>query len=94
MGAYVVCSVVGLVFSHFLGSSTLSQTLAVGGGILFMELFRLLHPPATAVALIIASNVSPPVFFLASVLGDYLILIAVGLIVNNIVPGRRYPCFW
>ena len=64
-----------------------------------MHLTRTLHPPGGATALIAVIG-SPQIhqlglFYALSPAGaGAVILLAVGLLVNNLAPGRRYPELW
>ena len=77
----------------------LSQTLAVATAIALMHATRTLHPPGGATALIAVIG-SPRIhelgflYVLIPATVGPLILLAVGLVVNNIPESRRYPEIW
>ena len=77
----------------------LAQAVAVATAIALMHATRTLHPPggATALIAVIGSEEIHRLGFLyvlvPATVGP-LILVAVGLLVNNIAPSRRYPEFW
>ena len=69
--------------------------LAVFGAILAMALFRAMHPPAGAVALLIALTADPaalpgPLYVLSPVADGAVLLVICGLLWNRLT-GRVYP---
>ncbi len=72
---------------------------AVSGAIAAMHLTRSLHPPGGAPALIavIGSEQVHALGFryaLTPILAGACLMLLVALLVNNLVPGRRYPLWW
>lgn len=96
VGSYLVCSLAGVAAAHSIGNPLLAAALAVALGTLGMLLLRCLHPPGGAVALfaVIGGERIAALgygYVLVPVLANALLLVAVALIVNNLMPGRRYP---
>ena len=73
--------------------------LAVAGAVMIMEQTRTMHPPAAATALIAVLG-SEAVwamgywYALAPAAVGSSVLVAVGVLVNNLSSKRRYPHYW
>lgn len=100
VGGHVLSALVGVACWHaFPGSEGLAAALAVSTAIALMHLTRTLHPPggATALIAVVGSNQihGLGLLYAAAPAGaGALILLAVGLLVNNLPPNRRYPEVW
>lgn len=100
IGGHLVSALVGVIcWQLFQDIPWLAQAMAVATAIAVMHLTRTLHPPGGATALIAVIG-SPEIHamgfwyvLLPGLLGP-LILLAVGLLVNNIPATRRYPEIW
>lgn len=95
-GGYVASALVGVAAAFLVPWPPLAAGLAVGGAIVAMMALRCLHPPAGAVALfaVIGGDAILGLGFqyvLTPVAVNALLLVALGLAINNLVPGRRYP---
>ena len=100
VGGHVLSAIVGVLCFQLLGGFPgLASALAVSTAIAVMHLTRTLHPPGGATALIAVIG-SPQIhelglFYALSPAGaGAVILLAVGVLVNNLAPGRRYPELW
>jgi CBS-domain-containing membrane protein len=100
IGGHVLSALVGVVAWKLLHADPwLAQAVAVATAIALMHATRTLHPPggATALIAVIGSQEIHQLGFLyvlvPAAVGP-LILVAVGLLVNNIPASRRYPEFW
>lgn len=96
VGGYLVSSLSGVTAAQLVASQPLASALAVGLATLGMLALRCMHPPGGAVALFAVLGGSHVVslgygYVLSPVLPNALLLIAVALIANNLMPGRRYP---
>ena len=99
VGGHVLSALVGVVCFHYLGDSGLAAALAVATAIALMHLSKTLHPPggATALIAVIGSAQIHELGFryvLAPVGAGALVLLIVGLLVNNLAHDRRYPEGW
>jgi CBS-domain-containing membrane protein len=100
VGGHVLSALVGVVCYQWVGGPEgLSAALAVATAIALMHLTRTLHPPggATALIAVVGSNQIHDLGLLFAVVpagAGALILLAVGLLVNNLPPSRRYPEVW
>jgi CBS-domain-containing membrane protein len=97
---HIFSALVGVVSYKLLhGVPWLADAVAVGTAIAVMHMTRTLHPPAGATALIAVVG-GPEIhdlgfsYALAPAGLGAVILIVVGLLVNNIPASRRYPEFW
>lgn len=96
VGGHLVSALVGITCAKLIPDTTVAAAAAVGGGILAMHYLRCLHPPGGATALLTVIG-GPAIHslgygFLLSPLGfDLLALLGLALVLNNLMPGRRYP---
>jgi CBS domain-containing membrane protein len=94
-GGYVISATVGVAMSA-IPYPVVAAGLAVGGAILAMLLLRCLHAPAGAVALfaVIGGDAIRDLGFgyvLSPVAANAALLVVLGVILNNLIPGRHYP---
>ena len=93
IGGHLISAIIAIACANFLHSPILSVPVAVGLSILGMFVFRCLHPPAAATAMLIASSsLSNFQFAFFPVLTDSMLLILIGVAYNNMT-GKRYPNF-
>jgi CBS-domain-containing membrane protein len=100
VGGHVISAIVGVTAWSLLHPVPwLAAALAVATAIAAMHLTRTLHPPggATALIAVIGSQQIHDLGYLyvlvPTMLGSMLLLL-VGLLVNNIPESRRYPEIW
>lgn len=100
VGGHVVSAVIGVICWKLLHDHLwLAEALAVATAIAVMHATRTLHPPGGATALIAVIG-SPRIhelgflYVLIPATVGPLILLVVGLVVNNIPESRRYPEIW
>ncbi|MDP2811173.1 MAG: HPP family protein [Rhodocyclaceae bacterium] len=96
VGGYLVCAVAGVTAATTGWPIAVEGALAVGLAILGMFVLRCMHPPGGAVALfaVVGGETVRALGFqyvLSPVLANALLLVGVGLAVNNLMPGRNYP---
>jgi CBS domain-containing membrane protein len=96
VGGYLVSAAAGVLAATWIPNPAWAVAFAAGFAILGMLALRCLHPPGGAVALFAVLG-GPAVhtlgwqFLLAPVLFNALLLVAVALVINNLLPGRHYP---
>lgn len=95
LGGYVTSAVVGVAMAA-IPYPTLAAGLAVGGAILAMLVLRCLHAPAGAVALYAVIGGEPIRalgfgYALSPVAANAALLVIIGILFNNLIPGRHYP---
>jgi CBS domain-containing membrane protein len=96
VGGQFVSALVGVTCQRYLPNVVVAAAVAVAGAILAMHLLRCLHAPGGATTLTAVIGGAPIAdlgygFVLAPVGLNVLILMAAALLLNNLVPGRRYP---
>jgi len=96
LGGYLVSSLAGVGAAQLVASPPLAAALAVGLATFGMLALRCMHPPGGAVAMFAVLGGTQATalgwsYVLMPVLPNALLVIAVALIINNLIPGRRYP---
>jgi CBS domain-containing membrane protein len=92
----VIAALIGVSCAKFIPNMVVAAAISVSLSLLLMQVFRCLHPPGGAMSLLpLLGDASVHElgygFVLQPVLMNILILLVIGLIVNNLLPGRRYP---
>lgn len=95
-GGHLIAAVVGVTCFRYIPNSFVAAAVAVAAVILLMHSLRCLHPPGGATALmpILGGAEIQQLgyqFVLAPVGLNVLLLLALALVINNLLPGRRYP---
>jgi CBS-domain-containing membrane protein len=100
VGGHFFSALMGVISYKLIGEPAwLSGALAVALAILAMHLTRTLHPPGGATALIAViggekiHNLSFVYPFIPATLGA-MVLVLVGIFVNNLPRHRKYPEYW
>lgn len=96
IGGHLLSALTGLICIAFIHSPVLAAGCAVGTAIFLMYYLNCLHPPgaATALSLVLGSSVFLQhgwVWTLLVVGCNIFIFLILGLVLNNLLPGRRYP---
>lgn len=96
IGGHLCSAVIGVFCAQTIPLLTLAAALAVALSIMVMFFLRCLHPPGGAAALAAVMG-GPQIhalgyqYVLVPVALNVLVILVMALIVNNILPGRRYP---
>lgn len=90
----LVSAVIGVAIYQFFGNYWYTATLSVGLAVAVMVGTRTIHPPAGATALIAVITQQDWLFPLLPVGVGISILVAVGILVNNMAANRQYPSYW
>jgi CBS-domain-containing membrane protein len=100
IGGHVLSALVGVTVYQLVGDHpTVAASLAVAAAIALMHLTKTLHPPGGATAFVTAAG-GPAVhslgywYVLMPCAAGSVVLIAVGLLVNNLPREQKYPQFW
>lgn len=96
VGGHVIAAIVGVTCFRYVPHSFVAAAVAVATVILLMHSLRCLHPPGGATALIPilgGADIQELGYqvVLAPVGLNVLLLLALALVINNLLPGRRYP---
>lgn len=100
VGGHVVSALVGVACYQLLGDlPSVAIPAAVATAIAAMHATRTLHPPggATALIAVIGSDQVHELGYLFALVPagtGAVLMLAVGLVVNNLPKNRRYPQFW
>ncbi|MHB1621090.1 MAG: HPP family protein [Sulfuricella sp.] len=95
-GGHLVSAFIGITCAATIPNVYLAAGLSVGLSISAMYYLRCLHPPggATALLTVIGDQKIHALgyhFMLMPVLVNVVVLLGVALVINNLIPGRRYP---
>ncbi|MBI5890736.1 MAG: HPP family protein [Nitrosomonadales bacterium] len=96
VGGHLVSALAGLICGWLIPEPSLAAGAAVGAAILSMELLSCLHPPsaATALLMVLVNSQFHDLgwgWALGIVAANAGISLALALVINNLLPGRRYP---
>lgn len=94
IGGHMISTIVGLFVYHILVQSPLAMAFGVGLAIGSMMLTKTTHPPAGADPIVVIMAGSSWSFLFTPVLSGALVVVFVGLIINNLAKERSYPTFW
>ena len=100
VGGHMLSALIGVAAYQFLGTLPwLASAAAVSTAIAAMHLTKTLHPPggATALIAVIGGDGVHRLGYLYALVpagAGAVVLLVVALLVNNMVPSRRYPEFW
>jgi len=100
IGGHVISALIGVTMLKLCGPLIwLAAALAVSLSIAAMHATKTLHPPGGATALIAIIG-GPKIqqlgylYVLLPVASGILIMLLIALLINNLIPTRRYPEFW
>lgn len=96
VGGHLISALAGWVCILFIHDPFIAAGVAVGAAIFLMHYFNCLHPPgaATALTLVLSSaqfQHSGWQWTLLVVAVNTIISLLLALLINNMLPGRRYP---
>jgi CBS domain-containing membrane protein len=96
LGGHVVSAAVGVTCRELISDTLLASASAVALALVVMQVLRCLHPPGGAAAMVAVLG-GPDVhelgywYVLAPVGLNALVLLVLALLINNVIPNRRYP---
>lgn len=96
VGGHLIAAFLGVTCAWLIPDPWLASAAAVALSILVMHLTHSLHPPGGAVALVAvlggdAIHAEGYGFLLAPVGLNALLILVMALVINNLLPGHRYP---
>ncbi|MGL4454163.1 MAG: HPP family protein [Sarcina sp.] len=94
IGGHLISSFIGIIIYKFMGNTPISIGLGVGLAIAIMILTKTTHPPAGADPIVAIMAGSSFGFLFKPVLLGAIIIVVIGLLINNISKIRKYPTFW
>ncbi|MBF0264477.1 MAG: HPP family protein [Gammaproteobacteria bacterium] len=96
IGSHVIAATIGITCAKYLPNLVIASGISVFVSTLIMYFLRCLHPPGggTALTVVFASPVISELgygFVINPVLIDSLLLVVLGVVLNNLIPNRYYP---
>jgi CBS domain-containing membrane protein len=96
VGGNLLSGLVGWMCSLIIPDPVLAAGCAVGLAVLVMHLSHCLHPPGGATAMVMVSGAEQFHhhgwdWAVSVVLANTILSLLLALIINNLIPGRRYP---
>lgn len=96
VGGHLISAVIGVICARHIPNAAIAAATALGLAMLVMHWLRCLHPPAGATAVFAVIGGQPILElgwgYVFSVVGaNVALLIMAALVLNNLLPGRRYP---
>lgn len=97
VGGHLISAFIGITCALHVPDIWLAAALAVSLSLFVMLLTHSLHPPGGAIALLPVLDHHERVleqgyqFIVAPVMLNVLVILLMALLVNNLLPGRRYP---
>lgn len=95
IGGYLVACIAGLIGASLPAPPSLAAGIAVGLCLWLMARLNCIHPPGGALALLIVLDqrtfMSSVPHTLALVASNVGLLLCTATMINNLIPGRRYP---
>lgn len=93
---HVTAGFIGVASYQFIPDTMLALAVAVSLSVMVMYLLNCMHPPAAATAMIAIIGGEQIIslswsFAYITVIANVFILLALTLLLNNLIPGRRYP---
>ncbi len=87
-------AVAGVITFMMFGLTWWSPALGTALALVVMLLTKTTHPPGGATALFAVLSKAQPSYILTPIMVGEIILVIVGLLVNNLSPNRQYPRYW
>lgn len=84
----------GVVTFLIFGLTWWSPALGTALALVVMLLTKTTHPPGGATALFAVLSQAQPSYILTPILLGAIILVIIGILVNNLSPNRHYPRYW
>lgn len=90
-GGLLVSALAGLICGHWIPWPAVATAVSVALAIWAMSSLRCMHPPGGALAAGLALTPTASWTSLETVAANILAALAAVLLINNLLPGRRYP---
>ena len=94
IGGHFISALIGLAMYSMFGTSTFSISLGVALTIFCMAFMGVIHPPAGANPIIIILGGYSWSYLVIPVLIGAVLIVVVGMLINNLRGTRKYPVFW
>lgn len=94
IGGHVLSAITGVLTYMTCGLTWWSVALGTTLAIVVMILTKTTHPPGGATALFAITSRANLTYIVAPVFIGAIILVIIGVLVNNLSPNRSYPRYW
>ena len=91
---HTLSAVAGVATFMMFGLTWWSPALGTALALVVMLLTKTTHPPGGATALFAVLSKAQPSYILTPILAGAVILVIIGLLINNLSPNRHYPRYW
>ena len=91
---HTLSAVAGVITFMMFGLTWWSPALGTALALVVMLLTKTTHPPGGATALFAVLSQAHPSYILTPIMSGAVILVIIGLLVNNLSPNRHYPRYW
>ena len=91
---HTLSAVAGVATFMMFGLTWWSPALGTALALVVMILTKTTHPPGGATALFAVLSKAHPSYIMTPIMVGAVILVIVGLFVNNLSPNRNYPRYW
>ncbi|ODA42680.1 HPP family protein [Desulfosporosinus sp. BG] len=91
---HTLSAVAGVTTFIMFGLTWWSPALGTALALIIMILTKTTHPPGGATALFAVLSKAHPSYILTPIALGAVILVIIGLLVNNLSPNRHYPRYW
>lgn len=91
---HILSAATGVTVFMLFGLTWWSPAIGTALALVVMILTKTTHPPGGATALFAVLSKAHPIYIFNPIALGAVILIIIGLIVNNISPNRQYPKYW
>ncbi|HTN94330.1 MAG TPA: HPP family protein [Gallionella sp.] len=96
VGGNLLSGIIGWACSLYISDPVMAAGIAVGMAVFLMHMTHCLHPPggATALIMVLAAEQFHQhgwAWAAGTVLANTLLTLSLALVINNVIPGRRYP---
>jgi CBS-domain-containing membrane protein len=91
---HTLSAVAGVATVMMFGLTWWSPALGTALALVVMLFTKTTHPPGGATALFAVLSKAHPSYILTPIMVGAVILVIIGLLVNNLSPNRHYPRYW
>lgn len=91
---HTLSAAAGVAIVLMFGLTWWSPALGTALALIVMVITKTTHPPGGATALFAVLSQAHPSYILTPILEGAIILVIIGLLVNNLSPNRNYPRYW
>jgi len=91
---HTLSAAAGVVTVMMFGLTWWSPGVGTALALVVMLLTKTTHPPGGATALFAVLSKAEPSYILTPIMAGAVILVIIGLVVNNLSPNRQYPRYW